>query len=121
MRWLSALGSGLVLVVALAALGEAGADDKKDEKKPKNHTVEMHDDYFKPKEITIAAGETITWVNKGKKTHTATSADEGKTFDTKNVKKGEKSKPIKFEKAGKVEYICKPHEDHDMKGTIIVK
>ena len=120
MRLLSALASGLVLASTLVALGTAAAEEKKEgEKKAKNHTVEMHDDFFKPKEITIAVGDTITWVNKGKHTHTATDGD-GKTFDTKNVKKGEKSKPVKFEKAGKIPYYCKPHEE-DMKGTIIVK
>jgi plastocyanin len=119
MRQLSALASGLVLVLALATLGQA--DDKDGGgKKGKNHTVEMHDDYFKPKTITISVGDTITWVNKGKKTHTATSDDEGKTFDTESVKKGQKSKPVTFKKAGKVPYHCEPHEEK-MKGTITVK
>jgi hypothetical protein len=36
----------LVLVVASAALGKISVDDKE----PKNHTVEMHDNYFEPKE-----------------------------------------------------------------------
>jgi plastocyanin len=67
-------------------------------------------------------GDTITWVNKGKRTHDAASSDDkGKTFKTGAVKKEQKSKPIKFNKAGKIPYVCTYHEDDDMKGTIIVK
>jgi plastocyanin len=120
MRGPSLLTSALVLVAAVAGLRPADAGDQKaEDKKPKNHIVEMGDTFFKPKEITISVGDTITWVNKGKQTHTATS-DDGKTFDTKGVKAGAQSKPVKFEQAGKFPYHCDPHED-DMKGTVIVK
>jgi plastocyanin len=120
MRRLFALAISLAFVVALAPSVRVAAEDKKEDNKPKGHVVEMHDNSFKPKAITIAAGDTITWVNKGDHTHDAKSDDNGKTFDTKAVKKGQKSKPIKFEKAGKFPYVCTYHED-EMSGTVIVK
>jgi plastocyanin len=109
----------LVLVVALAPLGQIGADDKKS----KNHIVEMHDDYFKPKEIKIKVGDTITWVNKGDHPHNAyhKGKDKALSVDSKTVKEGKESKPMKFTKAGKIPYVCTFHEDKGMKGTIIVE
>ena len=63
---------GILLVVCLTGLSAADRAEK-DEKKAagKNHKVEMLDDEFKPKAITIEEGDTITWVNKGTKTHAA--------------------------------------------------
>jgi plastocyanin len=121
MRRLFSLFTSLMLVVAWTTLSQGGVDDKKDDKKPKNHIVEMHDNSFKPKEIKIAVGDTITWVNKGDHTHNAVSNDKGKTFDTRAVKAGAKSKPITFKKTGSFPYVCTYHEDDDMKGTILVK
>src|SRR5262249_22099660 len=85
MRRLAALAAGVVLMAAFAILNQGDANAQK---AGKNHTVEMHDDYFKPKEITIKVGDTITWVNKGNKTDHAVSDDNGKTFKTPAVKKG---------------------------------
>jgi len=111
MRRFSALAIGVLLLVAWVSFGQG---------KAKTHTVEMHDDFFKPKVITIAVGDSIVWVNKGEHRHTATADD--KSWNTKYIKGGEKSKPIKFEKAGKVPYHCIPHkEEEKMTGTVIVK
>ncbi|HYV00978.1 MAG TPA: hypothetical protein VEM93_01345, partial [Actinomycetota bacterium] len=43
-------------------------------------SVSMEDNVFSPTNITITAGETITWTNNGQNQHTAT-ADDG-SFDT---------------------------------------
>src|SRR5262249_19113659 len=103
MRRLSAL-AGLLALACLVALGPGARAQK--EKAGKAHTVEILDNSFKPKSITVMVGDTVTWVNKGKRTHTATSDDDGKTFDTKNLKASDKSKPVKFTKAGTVRYHC---------------
>ena len=52
--------------------------------------------------------------------HTATSDDDGKTFDTGEIEPGKSSKPVKFEKEGEFKYHCKVH-GKTMSGTIIVK
>jgi len=115
MRRRFALLASLVALVALAVLVPVDAADPK----PKKHVVEMRDNKFEPKEITITVGDSVTWVNKGKHRHNATSSDGGKTFKTGPVKPGEKAKPHKFSKTGKVPYRCTVHEG--MKGTVIVK
>ena len=114
---------GVLLAVCLTGLKAADSAEK-DEKKAagKNHKVEMLDDEFKPKAITIEEGDTITWVNKGAKTHTAASGEKvpkDMAFDTKDVDAGKSSKPIEFKKAGKIPYECEHHEK--MEGTITVK
>jgi plastocyanin len=117
MKRIVAFGTVLAVFVALAALGRAGDDAKA--KKGKQHTVRMEDNKFKPATLKIKVGDSVVWVNKGKKTHTATSDDDGKTFDTKDVAPGKKSKPVTFAKAGKFKYVCTFHEK--MKGTVIVQ
>ena len=119
MNRLYALAGSLALMVAIATLVRGEVDDKPAAKKAKNHTVKMIDDKFDPKEVTIAVGDTVTWENKGENTHNAVSDDKGKTFDTKNVKPGAKSKAVTFGKAGKFAYECTHHDE--MTGTIIVK
>jgi plastocyanin len=71
---------------------------------------------FTPAEVTIAAGQSVTWTNNGTQAHTAT-ADNGSAFDTGMVAKGD-SKTITFDTPGTFTYHCTPHPW--MKGTITV-
>ena len=79
-------------------------------------TVAMQDFYFSPKTVTIDAGETIKWDNKGKaeEGHTAT----GDSFDSAILKQGE-TYTHKFATVGTFDYICTLHPS--MKGTVVVK
>jgi hypothetical protein len=52
--------------------------------------------------------------------HTATSDDDGKTFDTGEIQPDATSSPMKFDKDGEFKYHCKIH-GKTMSGTIIVK
>jgi plastocyanin len=70
---------------------------------------------FTPPELTIAAGEAVTWTNSGSLVHTATSTTGA--FDTGNVMPGE-SKTVTIAAAGTYAYQCTPHPW--MKGTIVV-
>jgi plastocyanin len=120
MRRLTGSLLALFVVLGLTVAG-VGGEEKKEEKKGKDHKVQMLDNKFDPKELTIEVGDTVTWVNKGEKVHTATADEKVKDnpFDTKNVKPGESSKPVEFKKAGRVPYACDHHDE--MKGLIIVK
>ena len=109
-------------MVALAAIVAVSAVTVKASQGAKlaatEREVEMFDDRFAPKDAEVFVGDTLIFVNKGKATHAAIS-DDKKTFDTKDVKPGERSKPIKFEKEGSFNYTC-PH-DKKMTGKIVVK
>lgn len=69
---------------------------------------------FKPAEITIQKGETITWINEDSITHTVT----GTVFNSGPLGKGKSFKHI-FNETGTFEYSCTPHPY--MQGKVIVK
>ena len=52
--------------------------------------------------------------------HTATSDDEGKTFETDEIAPGQSSKPVKFEREGEFKCRCEVH-GKTMSGTVVVK
>lgn len=71
---------------------------------------------FEPNIVTIQAGQTVEFVNRGRIVHTATSRDGA--FDTGNMRGGE-AVVIQINEPGTYEYICSPHPW--MIGTIIVE
>jgi plastocyanin len=70
---------------------------------------------FTPPDITISAGQSVTWKNSGSLAHTATAA--GGQFDTGMVAPGE-SKTVTLSSPGTIAYACTPHPW--MKGTLTV-
>ena len=40
---------------------------------------------FDPKKLEVHVGDTVVWTNQARTKHTATSNDEGKTFDTDEI------------------------------------
>jgi plastocyanin len=82
-------------------------------------TVGMEDNYFDEADITVEAGTTVTWVQRGQYGHTTTSYDglwdsgliEGNTDGTFSYT---------FDEPGTYEYFCGPHEDVGMVGTVTV-
>ena len=81
-----------------------------------DHDVTMEDLKYKPKELTIKAGDTVTWINNDDREHTVV-ADDG-SFKSGPLRSG-KSYQHKFTKAGKYPY----HDERfgRMSGVIIVK
>ena len=79
--------------------------------------VAMKDFEFIPQDVTVEAGETITWVNEDTAQHNAVAADgEGPSSELFN--QGE-SYSWTAEKAGKIPYVCTIHPG--MEGTITVR
>lgn len=89
-------------------------------KMPKPVVVYMYDKYFEPATLTIAAGQKVTWINKGKLDHTVTSK-EG-YFDSGHIAPGS-SISYTFTKPGTFSYVCTMHSllFFGMRGKIIVK
>lgn len=71
--------------------------------------------HFGPAEITVPAGTTVVWFNKGKEDHSVTADD--KSFDSGLKKTGATFSRV-FPQAGKYTYHCAPHPW--MKGTVEV-
>lgn len=79
------------------------------------HSVTIEGFAFSPAELTVAAGDTITFTNMDGAPHTAT-ADDG-SFDTGRLNRGE-SAEITVTAAGTLPYKCAFHPN--MRGTITV-
>ena len=80
--------------------------------------VEIDNFVFKPKELTVAVGTKVTWTNKDDVPHTATSADDTHTFDSKALDTDDKYS-FTFITPGTYKYFCKVHPH--MTGVVIVK
>ena len=74
--------------------------------------------HFDPAEVTVPAGSTVVWVNKGKEEHTVTSAsDSREKFDSGYKKRGTSFQRV-FSRPGRFNYYCAPHPW--MTGTVVV-
>ena len=69
-------------------------------------TVEITKFAFAPKEITVAPGTTVTWINRDETPHTVTSND--KTFASKGLDTDDKFEHT-FDAEGDFGYICTVH------------
>ncbi len=87
---------------------------------------------FDPAEVRVRAGQTVEWRNKAFFPHTVTfdpsqaddashvSLPEGVApFDSGSIGGGQSWRHT-FTTPGTYRYICKPHEGHEMLGTVIV-
>jgi len=83
--------------------------------RPKTHTVTIDASQFSPAELTVAAGDTVVWVNKDILAHTATA--QSKAFDSKTLQPGKSFRFIAKQK-GEFPYTC---AFHPMNGTLRVR
>lgn len=83
---------------------------------PAKHTVIMEGVQFSPSDLTVKAGDTVTWINRDPFPHTAT-ADRGQ-FDSRAIEPGQ-SWTFSPKKAGSLSYGCTYHPT--MKGTLRVE
>jgi plastocyanin len=124
----------LLAVFALAAFGGCGDDDNGDSSSsgsagttaqtgaaPEPETapgeVVMKGIMFKPKDITVKVGDTVTWKNEDPVEHNVV-AKKGEDFKSDLFGEGG-TYEYKVEEAGKIEYECTVHPG--MTGTITVE
>jgi plastocyanin len=70
-------------------------------------------DNFSPRDVTISAGDSVTWTNNDSSPHTAT----GNGFDSGMLTQGQRYSHT-FAQSGTYDYVCSYHSD--MSGTITV-
>jgi len=130
--------SGVALAGGLAG---CGGSDETPTATAQGNLVAMTDDLvFDPAEITVSAGETVTWENVGSVPHSVTAYEgempDGATyfasggFDSEEAARnnyptegaigGDETYEHTFETAGEFQYFCIPHES-GMKGTVVVE
>ena len=79
--------------------------------------VVMLDDRFEPRALTITAGTTVVWVNKGADWHSVAATD--LSFESGQIASGS-SFSVTFDEPGTYGYICKHHARQGMFGSIVV-
>ena len=94
------------LVAALSVVLGTTAVTTGDQPKSQTHTVTIEGMRFQPEVLSVAAGDTIVWVNKDLVPHTATSKAGG--FDSKEIE-ADKSWRHTIRTAGEFAYICTFH------------
>jgi plastocyanin len=107
LMWLAVLAAGLASAPLFAGPESFAA---------KTHTVAIEGATFSPAALTIAAGDSVQWINKDPYPHTATSTV--KAFDSGTILT-DKSWKTTFAKPGDFDYICTLHQT--MKGQVRVR
>jgi plastocyanin len=124
-KWLIGLVVLFPVIVVVTALGSLSVSAESRMATQPMETgkieVELNDDFFNPKVITIPNGETTTVIlkNKGKKKHTFTVEKLG--IDVEVLAGKEKSITVNPKVPGTYELICRYHFMKGMDGSIIVK
>jgi plastocyanin len=77
-------------------------------------TVSISDNFFTPSSLTVAAGTTVVWTNRGSAKHTATAAG---VFDSGVLSPGA-TFSFTFATPGTYRYVCEIHGG--MTGTVVV-
>ena len=105
-RWIFRAAACLALL-ALAACANATPTPRPNEVQVIEPAGREADWTYAPKELRVAAGTTVTVVNRGKEFHTVTSDDPGRPFDVGI--ESNKSAIITFDKVGVFAYHCGVH------------
>jgi len=108
--------AGLLGVVASAAMIHGSQIARAAEEKNAAASITIDNFSFTPKEVTVAVGTTITWVNHDDVPHTVVSPD--KKFRSKALDTDDQFS-FTFTDAGTYNYFCSVHPI--MTGKIIVK
>lgn len=113
---------------------EDGSSDDEDAAEPVEHMIEIVEgNLFSPDQITIAPGDTVTWVNQTDQVHTSSADPEIATDESHvqlpegaeiwhsgNIEPGEEYS-VTLDVPGTYTYFCYPHQDGGMIGTIVVE
>ena len=121
-RYFTKPGFGFLLLLS----GCAWIEDR-----PGNHVIRIVSDldngqmYFEPRELQIAPGDTVTWVNTADVDHNMVSYPDGypkgaTAFQSPDLSEEGERWSYRFEVAGSYEYHCVPHIVMDMEGTVVV-
>lgn len=107
---------GFLFLGFLCLLAPAGAAAPAAAAPASTAEVKIDNFSFSPATLTVAAGTTVTWVNRDDIPHTAVSVD--KVFRSKVLDTGDKFS-YTFARAGRYPYFCSLHPK--MTGEIVVQ
>lgn len=111
-KFLALRGIGLTAVLALAGAAASGSS----ETPLRHHRVDIRGLTFHPRELHVAPGDTVSWVNHDIVPHTVTATDSG--WDSGEVSSGGRFTRV-VEGSGARPYTCRYHPT--MAGMLIVR
>jgi plastocyanin len=114
-RRLATLAATLLLVIA-PACGSDEAGDAAMEASTGGDTVSIEDFVYKPAELTVKAGTTVSFTNEDGFAHTVTADD--RSYDSGNLDEGESFDHV-YDQPGTYEYFCAIH--NSMTGSVVVE
>jgi plastocyanin len=103
---------------AMPAPAARSAQAKAPEAPADPHQVFIDNFTFNPRQLTVAAGTRVTWVNHDDVPHTATSTSKPRAFDSGTLDTDDRFAHV-FTTPGIYEYFCALHPK--MTGQIVVK
>lgn len=115
---MNAFNSPVVAALITAAIALASAARPPSTAPAANAQVTIDNFAFGPREITVARGTTVAWVNHDDVPHTVTSSADPPLFDSKALDTDERYS-FTFTRSGTYPYYCKVH--NHMRGVVIVK
>ena len=116
-RWLALLLACMALGLVVAGCGDDDDDDGGGGGGGGAAEVSMEGIAFQPAEVTVSAGDTVTWTNNDSVGHDVT-ADSFSSGDPGGMASGDTFEQT-FEEAGTFDYVCTVHPG--MEGTVVVE
>ena len=113
-KGMSAFSALTVIAVGLTGYGLVRSDEA--DLVPATHVVEIRQLEFRPAELTVAAGDTVVWINRDIVPHTASALDAG--WDSGELPENESWRWVAPD-GGRYPYFCEYHPM--MKGSISVR
>src|ERR1700675_562535 len=112
------VGFTTAMMVALGLLLAGSRNFTANAQQTATTEVKIDNFSFGPATLTVAAGTTVTWINRDDIPHTVVSTDDPKAFKSKVLDTDEKFS-YTFAKAGTYPYFCSIHPK--MTGKVIVQ
>lgn len=112
----------LATCLALALAGCGGSDDAPgggggdEPPATKANTVRMRNLQFEPPQLTVKAGDTVTWVNREGVEHNVVATG-GADFESESFRQ-DGSFEFRTEEPGEIEYVCTLHPGMDATLTV---
>jgi plastocyanin len=122
---LAALAAGGLTVAAVPAAAQQRAPSRGPAAHAAAaHTVKLGEYFYRPKKLTIRAGDTVRFVNVGRIEHTVADSSKGGSIRSRLIKprplKHGASQTVKLTRRGSVYYLCTFHPAL-MRGVIVVR
>ena len=104
--------------VALLAAGSGYFGSTTQQGQEQTEEVKIDNFSFLPTTLTVAAGTTVTWINRDDIPHTVVSSDDPRVFKSKALDTDDRFS-FTFTKAGTYSYFCSIHPK--MTGRVVVQ